>query len=90
MGEIADDHDGYIHDELERMECDPDYYGGGYGGYGRGYMPPLPVETRSCPQCGTKGLKWSGFGIGRYLYKPGLGRHTCRMEDLAEDFDDVS
>lgn len=28
MGDIADDHQGYIHDELERMECDDGYYGG--------------------------------------------------------------
>lgn len=31
MGDIADDHQGYIADELEMFECDPDYYEGRYG-----------------------------------------------------------
>lgn len=46
MGDIADDHYGYIHDDLERMECDPDYYTGRYGwgthrGPAQGYFAPL-------------------------------------------------
>lgn len=43
-----------------------------------------PKEKRACEKCGTPGLHWVEYAVGKFALYKGSARHTC---NYASDFD---
>ncbi len=43
-----------------------------------------PKEKRSCEKCGTPGLHWVEYRVGKFALYKGTTRHVC---NFASDFD---